>query len=350
MFDSTSSLLAALTYPRAPGDFLEVLSPGFSRTEIRARVVAARRETDDVATLVLRPNGRWRGHVAGQHVLLTAEIGGVRRTRCFSIASAPDRRAPELEITVKARPSGAVTPALVAGAALGALVTLSPARGDFVLPDPLPRRILFVSGGSGITPVMSMLRSLLLRDHTGDVTFVHYARSEADVIFRDELARIARGARPNIRVHVRTGAFSAVALAEMVPDFERRATWACGPEPMLALVQRAFADRGAADRLHVERFSLASTAPSAGSDPDDGEVHFTRSGARAKGSAPLLVLAERAGLTPASGCRMGICQTCRCRKVSGATRDLRTGEVSTDADVEIQLCVNVPVGPVEIDM
>jgi ferredoxin-NADP reductase len=342
-----SRLLAALTHPLAPRDWLELVAPLHATDEIRARVVAVRRETHDTSTLVLRPNGRWPGHRAGQYVMVTAEIRGVRRTRCFSIASSPDRGRGPLEITVKARPGGAVTPALVEGAALGQIVTLSAPHGDFVLPEVIPEGLVLLSGGSGITPVMSMLRTLFVRRHRGEVIFVHHARSEADVIFRDELGRIARVASPNFRVLIETGPFDPARYAERVPDFEHRETWACGPERFLAAVRGAYAARDAASSLHLEAFSLGSAASSSS---DDGEVTFARSGARARGAAPLLVLAERAGLSPASGCRMGICHGCTCRKLSGKTRDLRTGEVSDDAGVDIQLCVSAPVGPVEIDL
>lgn len=342
-----SRLLAALAYPRAVDDFVDLALPLQSRRELRARILSVRPETHDTATLVLRPTTRLRPHRAGQHVALTAEIDGVRRTRGFSIASAEGRRDGALEITVKARPGGVVTPRLVSGALRGALVTVSQPAGDFVLPHVLPERLLFVSGGSGLTPVMSMLRTLLARGATGDLAFVHWARSEPDVIFAGELERAARAAPPGLRVHVCLGPFEPGELARRVPDFDRRETWACGPEPFLAAVTGAFAARDAAARVRVERFAPAAPLADAAGE---GEVTFVRSGRRARGRGPLLPMAERAGLRPPSGCRMGICRSCVCRKVSGVTRDLRTGELSTDADVDVQLCVSAPVGPVAIDL
>ncbi len=339
-------LLAALAYPRAIDDWVELALPLHSTREVRAKVVAVRPETHDTATLVLRPNARWRGHRAGQHVALTVEVRGVLRTRCFSVASAEDGADGTIEVTVKARPGGAVTPLLVSGSLRGAIVTLSQAWGDFVLPSVMPERTLLVSGGSGITPVMSMLRTLVAGGHSDEIFFVHYARSEADVVFREELEQIQREAGPAVKVLVRTGPFDAATFADLVPDFDRREAWVCGPAPFMEAVTLAFAARGAADRVRIERFSLGATSDvTAG-----GEVTFVRTGKRAGGSGPLLVMAERAGLTPPSGCRMGICRTCTCRKVSGTTRDLRTGALSTDAGVDIQLCVSAPVGAVEIDL
>jgi ferredoxin-NADP reductase len=208
----------------------------------------------------------------------------------------------------------------------------------------LPERLLFLSGGSGITPVMSMLRTLLSRDHGRQIVFVHHARSKDDVIFAEELARIEREAPAGVRVHVRTGPFEAAALADLLPDFEEVDTWACGPEPFLAAVIGAFEARGAAGRVRTERFSVADTGG------DGGEVVFARSERRGRGDGSLHAKAERAGLSPESGCRMGICRTCTCRKLSGVTRDIRTGEISTESGVDIQLCVSAPVGAVTLDL
>jgi stearoyl-CoA 9-desaturase NADPH oxidoreductase len=146
-----SRLLAAMTYPRAVDDFVELALPLFStrsvtgaatpNVTVRARVIDVRRETHDVSTLVLTPNALWSGHRAGQYVALTAEVRGVRMTRCFSIASSEGGDSSRLiALTVKARPDGAVTPVLVSGQLRGAIVELSQATGDFVLPEVLPER------------------------------------------------------------------------------------------------------------------------------------------------------------------------------------------------------------------
>jgi ferredoxin-NADP reductase len=347
-----SRLAAALAYPRGADSYAELAEPLWSSREVRARVVAVRPETADTTTLVMQPNDGWRRHLAGQYVALTVELGGIRRTRVFSLSSAPSRGDGLLEVTFKARPGGAVTPRLLKEAQVGMIVTLSQAQGSFVLPEPLPERVLLISGGSGITPVMAMLRELQATGFRGEVVFLHYARSQADVIFGDELRALAEGAA--LRVILETEAEAPVrpelttaSLAALVPDYEAWETWVCGPEPLLDAARRAFEGRGAAGRLHTERFSLGSAAGGAG----EGSVSFRRSGREAKGQGKaLLVLAEQAGLRPASGCRMGICHTCTCRKVAGVTRDLRTGALSTEDDVDIRICVSEPVGPVTLDL
>jgi stearoyl-CoA 9-desaturase NADPH oxidoreductase len=331
-----------LTFPRAPDHFVEWLFPLFSTTEVRACVEAVRRETEQVATLVLRPNHLWRGHRAGQWVALSVEVDGVWLTRCFSISSAPGRIDGLIEVTIKAVPDGRVTPRLVFGATPGMQVRLSQAQGDFVLPAQTPAKLLFISGGSGITPIMSMLRS---RPICPDIRIVHFARSSADVPFAAELEAI--GELPGVQLQLVSGdsALNEGLLERLVPDFAARETFACGPSSLLAATQEAFASAGASARFHAERFAQVVT------DSDTvGTVTFRRSNKTVESRQTLLAAAEQAELKPASGCRAGLCRSCTRRKISGATRDLRTGEVSSEGGVLLQLCVSQPVGPVVIDL
>jgi len=343
-----SRFLTALAYPRPVDDFLELVSPLWSARELRARVVRVHRETPDVTTLVLQPSRGFPAHRAGQHVALTLSIDGVRRTRVFSIASGEAPSDGTISVTVKARPGGSVTPHLVSRDLRGTVVALSRPAGTFVLPRELPARLLLLSGGSGITPVMSMLRTLDRQGHADRVTFVHWARSHADVIFAGELADLAQRRQGAPKVHVVTGPFAADDLRALVPDHVAQDTWACGPPPFLAAIGEAYAAQGASSKLAIERFSRG---PEPGNATMAGEVTFARSRRRAaavRGS--LLHAAESAGVPAPSGCRMGICGTCVCRKLEGTTRDARTGELSSDADVDIKLCVSGAVGPVTIDL
>jgi len=348
-----SRFVAALAYPRGVERYAQLVWPTFSLGEVRAEVVAVRRETRDAVTLELQPNGLLRAHRAGQYVALTAEVRGVRRTRCFSLSSAPGGEGGRVEVTIKARPGGVVTPELVGQLRAGAVVTLSQPQGDFVLPDPLPERLLLISGGSGVTPVMAMLRWLRASSYAGRVVFVHYARSVEDVIFGAELGELARGADGRFTVVIETEReaekrpeLTDASLSALVGDLARWETYACGPEPLLAAVRQVFEARGASERVHTERFSMATAAGGG----EGGRVAFKRSGKSAEGKGKLLVMAEEAGLNPPSGCRSGICHTCKCRKLGGTTRDVRTGELSTDADVDIQLCVSEAVGEVTLDL
>ena len=331
-----------LTFPQRPDHYVEWLFPLYSTTEVRARVEAVRRETENITTLVLRPNSLWRGHRAGQWVALSVEVNGVWLTRCFSISSAPSRLDGLLEVTIKAVPSGRVTPRLVLGATPGMLVRLSQAQGTFVLSEPTPAKLLFVSAGSGITPIMSMLRS---KPACPDIRILHFARSASDVPFAAELQKI--GGRPGNQVQLvfRDSALDGSLLADLVPDFASRETYVCGPAGLLAATQSALAAVAASSRFHAESFALEAKESTT-----TGTVTFQRSNRTVEGAHTILAMAEQAELKPQSGCRAGLCHSCTRRKVSGATRDVRTGEVSAEGGVLLQLCVSQPVGPVVIDL
>jgi ferredoxin-NADP reductase len=230
----------------------------------------------------------------------------------------------------------------------GLLVHLSQAQGEFVLPDQVPDHVLMISGGSGITPVMSMLRTLQRRTHRGRVTFLHYAQSPEHQIFADELDA-ARRSGYGLDVHLLhpelgDPALSPAFLERLVPGYRDLPTWACGPAPLISAVQAAY---DGSDQLRVEYFR----APVATAGDAEGEVSFSRSGATAPNTgASLLEQAEAAGLTPEFGCRMGICFSCTARKTEGTVRNVVTGVESSLPDEDIQICVNQPVGSCAVDL
>ena len=361
-----SRTLAALTSPHSVDRYLEQMNPMWAATEVRARVVEVTRETDGehpVATITLQPTATWRGHRAGQYVQVGVEINGARRTtRCFSISSAESNPGEQFSITVRAHDEAKpgqqrVSRFLVREAQPGQIVHLSQAEGQFTLTEspatPSNNELLMISGGSGITPVMSQVRTLLRDGYDGRanrkrVTFLHYARSAEDQIFAEELNRISWQDN-GVDVHLRHGGdhFSAEALARLVPNFRDVDTWACGPAPMMSLVTEAYAD---SPRLRTEFFKVSTTAAVDG-DSADGDVVFNQAGKTAPNSgASLLEQAEAMGLTPEYGCRMGICFSCVSRKTEGTVRNVLTGEESSLPDEDVRICVSAPVGSCSVDL
>jgi stearoyl-CoA 9-desaturase NADPH oxidoreductase len=338
--------------------YVELVRPSWSSTEVRAKVVQVARSTPRTVTLTLRPNGNWRGFRAGQYTALTVEIDGVRHTRCYSMANAATSRDGLIELSITAHPEGRVSRHLHSEARTGQIVRLTPAQGTFTLPDTEPEHLLLISGGSGITPVMSMLRTRCALGWTKPVTFLHYAPTETDMLYREELAELARSA-PGIRlVRVFTdqpsagdldGLLSADHLDAAAPGWTDAETFVCGPAPLMDAAWTLFHQAGWREHLHTEAFTLAQFTAEAGTV--DGTVRFGASeiGVASNG-APLLIQAEAAGLTPLSGCRMGICHTCTRRLCSGVVRDAVTGQLTNGPDVNIRICVSVPVGDVEIDL
>ena len=343
-----SRAVGALTSPQGVDRYLERVNPMWAAHEVRARVVAVHREVDvaghpPVATLTLQPTSTWQGHRAGQHVQLGVEVDGARRTtRVFTISSPDSRRGDRFTITLRANPDGVVSRYLAERAQPGTMVHLSQAQGEFVLPDRVPEHVVFISGGSGITPVMSMLRSLQRRSHRGRVTFVHYAQSPEHQIFAAELDEIRRSGH-GIDLHLLHPELgdpnlSPAHLGRLVPGYRDVPTWACGPAPLIEAVRAAY---DGSDALRVEYFQPPRTS---GASPR-GDVVFARSGLEAPSSgAPLLEQAEALGLTPDFGCRMGICFTCTSRKSQGTVRNVLTGEESSLPDEDIRICVSAPVG------
>lgn len=356
-----SRAVAALTSPHGVDRYLEQINPMWAAHEVRARVLSVHRETDGehpVATITLQPTSTWRGHRAGQYVQVGVDLPGSRRTtRCFTISSAASLPGETITLTVRAqgeaRPGQSVSRWLVERAQPGDIVHLSQAEGDFVLEEspatPTNNHLLFLTGGSGITPAMSILRTLLRDGYDGRagrrVTFLHYARSAEDQIFADELAEIA-AADNDVDVVLRHGSvFSEFELRRLVPAYSETDTWACGPGPMLDLVREAYAD---STRLRTELFNVASVVPSGAAE---GDVAFSRSGKQAANTgATLLEQAEALGLRPTSGCRMGICFSCTATKSSGTVRNVLTGEESSLPDEEVRVCVSAPVGDCVVDL
>jgi stearoyl-CoA 9-desaturase NADPH oxidoreductase len=347
----------ALTAPHGVDRYVELVAPTWSSTEVRGRIVEARHSTPDSVTLTIRPNGNWHGFTAGQYTQLTVEIDGVRHTRCYSMAnSALDRDV--FELTIKAHPEGLVSRHLVANAAAGDVVGLTVPQGEFTLPTERPAHIVLISGGSGITPVMSMLRTLCAEGHTGPVTFVHYSLTEAGMIYRDELAAIA-AAHPNVAV-VRSftdepgrgdldGFLTGEQLSTVSHDWAEAEAFVCGPAPLMAAATELYEQAGAAERCHTEAFTLPQFVAEAGAVA--GSLRFGTADLEvANDGTPILLQAEAAGLTPESGCRMGICHTCTRSLTCGTVRDVVTGELTSGTNVDIRVCVSAPVGDVEIDL
>jgi ferredoxin-NADP reductase len=323
-------------------DALAALHPMLSLSEVRVRVCKVIDETASTKTFVLQPNAHWAGARAGQFVRLRVEIEGRRVERVYSLSSRPGAR--RLAITVKRQDDGLVSQTLHRRVTAGAVLTISQADGAFVLPQALPAKMLLLSGGSGITPVMAMLRDLHARGYTGDVMFLHVCRSPADLIFAQPLQDIAT-AFPALKLKLHftqsAGRFSPETLGADVPDLAERETWLCGPAELMNDVHRHWEDEAFTAPLHSERFTAPALRP-ASFPGAPVTVSLTRSGGAftTSGSEPLLVQAERAGLTPKHGCRIGICRSCQCLKTQGTVENLQTGEVSSSPNELIRLCIS----------
>lgn len=348
----------AIAAPHGVDRYLEQVAPTWSSTEVRGRIVDVDRGAEGSVVLTIEANRNWTGFRPGQHTQLTVEIDGVRHTRCYSMASAasPGRR--RFQLGIKAHPEGLVSRHLVAHATAGTVVGLTPPAGDFHLPDVRPGRVLLISGGSGITPVLSMLRTLCAEGHTGPVTFLHHATRPEAMLFRDEVASLAAH-HGNVTLLTAfdqvpdagdlTGLLDETHLDAADPRWRDADTYVCGPGPLMDSAREIYESAGVADRFHQEAFTLPLLIGEAGAG--GGSVRFATSDLVVESDGrPLLDQAEAAGLAPQHGCRMGICHTCTRSLTAGCVRDAVTGELTSGTHVDIRVCVSVPVGDVEIDL
>lgn len=337
-----SAWLRPITDPATVEDCLRLVNPLWSLGEVRARVVDVIAETADTRSFVLSPNRHWSGYRAGQHVVIQLEIDGVRQQRCFTLSSSPAADSRRLTLTVK-RQQG-VTAWMHERLGIGEVVTLSAPAGEFTLPETLPQQILMLSAGSGVTPLMSMLRELQARGYQGDIVFLHAARDAASTIFGAELQQLAaHWPRLRLQLHysATAGRLDPEAIARCVPDYAQRETFLCGPLGFMEPVIASWNEQGLAPRLRYERFGAPIARPASRGDAAVAEVRCTKSERLfTAGAETLLAAAEQAGLKPKYGCRIGICHTCQCRKVSGQVENLLTGAISSEPHEMIQLCVS----------
>ena len=315
------------------------LHPLWTLRRPRARLVSREPASADAVTLVLRPNRHFRGLQPGQHVTLGVDVDGRRLSRSYSPTRLADGT---LAITVKAIEGGKVSQQLAHRAVVGDSFELGQAFGDMTLAPSAGQRLL-LAAGSGITPMRALLRQLDAAGMPGQVDLVYWARRREELCFADELAALS-ARHPNLRVQLaltrdlsspspRVDAFAFDALG----DLTTAQVLVCGPG--------GFVDAARA-RLHGQVAALQSEAftPPVLPDAETGtvQVQLRRSGrtlALPRGTSLLQAL-EAEGLRPASGCRMGICNTCVCGKASGVTRHILTGEYADEPATQVKLCVN----------
>jgi ferredoxin-NADP reductase len=347
----------AATTPLLPADYLDLFAPLRSGADLRGRIVAVEPETRDAATIVIKPGADWAGHIPGQYVRIGIDVDGVRHWRAYSLTHGP-RRDGLISVTVKAVPDGKVSNFLVHRTEPGTLVHLEQAAGEFVLDLATTGKLLFLTAGSGVTPVIGMLRNLFpstdegvlkpVRSEGLDITVVHVAPSEPDSIFLSDLRKLEAAGAINLvpRYDDEHGVLDVDSLDALVPDLADRTTYACGPGGLLAALEAHHEARGLP--LQTEQFRV--TTINAGSG---GTVHVSGVEVEADGATPILDAAESAGVLMPSGCRMGICMGCVLPLKEGAVRDLRTGDVTTaDAmtgPVKIQTCISAAAGAFHLD-
>ena len=338
-------LLRPLIDPKVFDFWAARVHPIWSWERPLARIVAREAASSDAQTLRLKPNGNWAGFQVGQHINVTTDVNGRRITRSYSLCE-PPRADGTVSITVKTVDGGLLSAQLCA-ARVGDVLEIGPAFGEMLLPEHLDAPLLFLAAGSGITPLMAMVRALAARGMPVALTLVYWARRREEFCFADELRALAAAhAGFDVRfVLTRAEAVAAdesegriaeESLSTLLPDRVQRAVYACGPG--------GFVDSARALSSQSHSFQGEAFTPPPRVIEDSGSVQVTLARSGITLTVPrgqsLLTALEAEGLKPASGCRMGICNTCACGKRSGATRHLHNGDVVHEPASALKLCIH----------
>lgn len=347
-----SALRRVLTPFVNPGVFdfwVSKLNPAWSWDRALARVVERRAEAQDTVTLVLAPNHHCSRFAAGQHVNVTAEVRGRRTTRSYSFSDAP-RKDGRLTITVKQTEGGVMSTHLCQHTQVGDVLELGTVFGDMTLPAQPQGEWLFLAAGSGITPLMSLIRSQVQAGFPAPITLIYWAKTRAELCFMAELrelaARFPRFKVQPVLTHEAAlqaseeqGFISREQLTRIAGDLQGKQVYACGPSGFVEAA-RDLTD-GAVRSFKAEGFTPPPLVPVGEAATATVRVHLNRSGRDLEipTSLSLLDALEAQGLKPRSGCRMGVCHTCVCTRTAGATLDLQTGKQEAEPGIDVRLCV-----------
>jgi len=335
---------------------LKHLSNTWSVNRIKAKVVRIEDESPDTKSFYLRPNSLWKGFIPGQHLSISVKINGRFQTRTFSFSSHPKEK--YIRITVKKIPGGQVTNFLHENSKIGDIWDLGEAEGSFILNDlKKDTQLLYISGGSGITPILSHLKNLSLENFTSPITLLYFAKTEKDLLFKNELNLLTH-TLPSLKIiyflsdeknpNYNTGIFSKEILFHHIPNFRECSTFICGPEGLKNLVLDLYRSENLLDKLQSEDFCISNTIET---DFESQKVKLLyRSREEEVGSSNILDSLLSKGISLQHGCKAGICNTCACMKAKGRVKNMITGKISEDSREKIKLCVSIAMTEVHLEV
>jgi len=338
-----------------------------------AKVVGIKTENNDMYSLTLAISGKvneqYFSFKPGQYVELQVKQNGSYIKRPFTISSPLSQLQQDktITLTIKKQFEGRITPWLESAVEKGELLGISPAKGDFVLSACLPqnateqtikqttKEVIFIAGGSGITPFHSLLLSHVFHYPNIKFTLLYYARANQHVLHENLAALEVEQANFSLRIlqSERDGHCSATHINAVTTDLSNSAVYICGPNSMMDNTQALFVEMGLSqEAIHLEQFGLASF-----SNVDLNvarKVSFTTTNkdivVNEENQQTLLTIAEDNYVPAKYGCRIGICQECKCKKVSGVVYNSQTKTYSDTGEEDIQACISVPVTDVVINL
>ncbi|WKD61796.1 Stearoyl-CoA 9-desaturase electron transfer partner [Corynebacterium ciconiae DSM 44920] len=344
-------ILGAITSPLLPDDYTALLNHRWSTRELRGEITRITAVNARTVHLEIAPGwGVPLDFNAGQFIGIGLPINGRFVWRSYSLTNAPVRGGDStFHITVRAVDGGVVSQHLIAHARVGMAIRLAAPAGDFHLTDPVAERLLFLSAGTGITPIISMLRYI---EHTGaiehsSIVIAHSVRERDDLLFAEELERL--GAHPSVRLLLtitsEQGRMSMQSLIDAIPELSSYAVYVCGPEEMIRTAEQELGSVIDPAQIRSERFNLDRSKAEA--NPGGVVSIGGQASVDVDGATTVLEAAERAGVALPHGCRMGICHTCVQEIKEGHVMDLSTGSVCGPGE-RVRVCNSVPCGDVRI--
>lgn len=325
-------------------DFVDFVAEKFHPTwawkKVKAELVSKRALSQDFHEFILRPNHNFDASKfqAGQSLLVTVVVKGVRQQRSYSIINID-----EYGIHIAVKQQGVVSNALAA-MPIHSVIEISQVQGEFTLNTPSTEPVLLIASGSGITAIYSLLKHALKQNQS--IEMIYFSRDSA---YHHEIESLHQQFQ-NFTYHLIDTSktklhFSEKLLKHLVPDFESRMCYACGTAGMMQDLHALYESTERQNQLKTEYFQLTI-------DPTlkAQQVTFARAQQTFMADASLLESAEKAGLKPAHGCRIGICNTCSCTKVQGAVRNVLTGEIDQGNNTQIKLCISQAISPVVINL
>ncbi|MES2091119.1 MAG: ferredoxin reductase [Pseudomonadota bacterium] len=355
-----SRLITPLIDPAVFDFWVSYLNPAWSWDRPLARVVARQLQAKDTVTLVLKPNRHVGAFQPGQHVNVSAEVNGRRITRSYSPSHVPNGKG-RIAITVKKVDGGLFSQHLCHDVQVGDVLELGPAFGEMTLPEQPQGKWLLLAAGSGITPMISLIRALADMNMPVDLSLIYWARTRAELCFVQELhALAARHPRFHLRlvltreperlVDEEQGRLSPEQLQSWVGDLSTHQVYACGPAAFVKTARELAAPH--ALRFHAEAFSLPAAPATPETLPQTVQVELRASGRTLTlpTGQSLLTALEAQGIKPASGCRMGICNTCACHKLAGTTQHLYTGDIDAQPASALRICMSSACSDLTLDL
>lgn len=329
--------------------WLQKFNPLWSGNQALGKIVQKENAANEMVSLTIQVNRLFKFGLAGQHHPVFITVNGIRYERTYSLTKLDDQH---VLLTVKKVNAGIVSTWLVEKAQVEDIIEFGQPFGEMTLAQ-APSPLLLLAAGSGITPMLSMLKSLSQTKQFSEqpIQLMYWVKYHVDAAFKvrfEELARQYSNFKFQIFFTQEADADSRLDAthAAQIENIAASTVYACGPSGFVAQAETLF---GHAQCFMNEAFSMSPVA-----DDEIGFVNITLTQSKKTVSIPkgqsILASLEQQNIKPSHGCRMGICNKCACNKVEGSTKSLVNGSQNTEPGNLLKICVNSAQSDLVIDL